>query len=69
TDGDGRKWKNGQSVPGGPVATSSTGHNVDLMLGAAGEALALLRLMTIDRAVDPVRGLPDRAVGAPTAKK
>lgn len=65
-DGDGRKWKNGQSVPGGPVSASSTGFNVDLMLGAAGESLALLRLLTLDQATDPVRGLPDRAVTAPT---
>ncbi|HZN37746.1 MAG TPA: lanthionine synthetase LanC family protein [Planctomycetota bacterium] len=68
-DGDGRKWKNGRSAPGGPVAASSTGYNVDLMLGAAGEALALLRLMTIDRAEDPVRSMPDRTVAAPRAKK
>ncbi len=68
-DGDGRKWKNGQSVPGGPVSASSTGHNVDLMLGAAGEGLALLRLMTIDTAADPVHAMPDRAVTAPAAKK
>ena len=66
-DGDGRKWKNGQSVPGGPVAASATGHNVDLMIGAAGEALALLRLMTIDREADPVHGMPDRAVAGPAA--
>lgn len=63
-DGAGRKWKNGQSVPGGPVASNSSGFNVDLMLGAAGEALALLRLITLDREQDPVRSLPDRAVGA-----
>ena len=68
-DGDGRKWKNGRSAPGGPVAANSSGHNVDLMLGAAGEALALLRLMTIDRAEDPVRAMPDRAVTVPPAKK
>jgi lantibiotic modifying enzyme len=68
-DGDGRKWKNGQSVPGGPVAADSTGHNVDLMLGAAGEALALLRLMTIEREADPVRSLPDRTVTAPAWPK
>jgi lantibiotic modifying enzyme len=67
-DGDGRKWKNGQSVPGGPVAADSKGYNVDLMLGAAGEALALLRIMTLDRAADPVRGMPDRAVAAPAKK-
>jgi hypothetical protein len=51
------------------VEASSTGYNVDLMLGAAGEALALLRLMTIDRAEDPVRAMPDRAVAVPPAKK
>ena len=68
-DGDGRKWKNGRSAPGGPVAASSSGYNVDLMLGAAGEALALLRLMTIDRAEDPVRAMPDRTVAATPAKK
>ena len=67
-DGDGRKWKNGQSVPGGPVAADSSGHNVDLMLGAAGEALALLQLLVIDREVSPVRGLPDRSIAAPAAK-
>lgn len=67
-DGDGRKWQNGQSVPGGPVAASSTAFNVDLMLGAAGEALALLRLMTLDRELDPVRGMPDRSVTAPVAE-
>jgi len=32
------------------------------MLGASGEALALLRLATLDQKVDPVRHLPDRAV-------
>lgn len=63
-DGDGRKWKNGQSVPGGPVAADTAGFNVDLMLGAAGEALALLRLLTLEQPVDPVRGMPDRAVSA-----
>lgn len=68
TDGDGKKWKNGQSVPGGPVAADSAGFNVELMLGAAGEALALLRLVTLESAVDPVRAMPDRAVRV-TAKK
>jgi lantibiotic modifying enzyme len=67
-DGDGRKWKNGRSVPGGPTAADSDGHNVDLMLGAAGEALALLRLLTLAEATDPVRSLPDRAIVATTAK-
>lgn len=67
-DGDGRKWKNGQSVPGGPVAADSSGHNVDLMLGAAGEALALLQLLVIDREVGPVRGMPDRSIAAPAVK-
>lgn len=64
-DGDGRKWKNGQSVPGGPTTANAAGHNVDLMLGAAGEALALLKVMTMERAEDPLRGMPDRAVTAP----
>jgi len=68
-DGDGRKWKNGQSVPGGPVAASSTGFNIDLMLGAAGESLALLHLLLLDRDVDPVRGMPDRAVTAHSPNK
>ena len=67
-DGDGRKWKNGQSAPGGPVAADSAGHNVDLMLGAAGEALALLQLVAIDQEVSPVRGLPDRSIAASAAK-
>ncbi len=68
TDGDGKKWKNGPSVPGGPVAADSAGFNVELMLGAAGEALALLRLVTLESAVDPVHAMPDRAVRV-TAKK
>lgn len=67
-DGDGRKWKNGQSVPGGPVAANSSGHNIDLMLGAAGEALALLELIALERADDPIRGMPDRTVTAPAAR-
>jgi lantibiotic modifying enzyme len=67
-DGDGRKWKNGQSVPGGPVAADSSGHNVELMLGAAGEALALLRVITLDSAVDPVHAMPDRVVTVPAKK-
>lgn len=67
-DGDGRKWKNGQSVPGGPVAANSSGHNIDLMLGAAGEALALLQLIALERADNPIRGLPDRTVTAPAGK-
>ena len=66
-DGDGRKWKNGPGAPG-PVAADSKGHNVDLMVGAAGEALALLRLITLDREQEPVRGMPDRAVVAPVKK-
>ncbi|HEX5052871.1 MAG TPA: lanthionine synthetase LanC family protein [Planctomycetota bacterium] len=68
-DGDGRKWLNGQSVPSGAGSADSSGYNVDLMLGAAGEALALLRLLTIDRAEDPVRAMPDRAVTVPAPKK
>jgi lantibiotic modifying enzyme len=66
-DGNGRKWKNGQTAPGGPVAADAKSCNVDLMIGAAGEALALLRVITDDRAVDPLRGMPDRAITAPAA--
>jgi lantibiotic modifying enzyme len=61
-DGDGKKWKNGASVPGGPVASDSEACNVDLMLGASGEALALLHLMTLEQKVDPIRHMPDRRV-------
>jgi lantibiotic modifying enzyme len=61
-DGDGRKWRNGAQAPGGPVASKSTDCNVDLMIGASGEALALLRLLTLTAAEDPVRHLPDRRV-------
>lgn len=64
-DGDGRKWKNGQQAPGAPVSAGAQDCNIDLMLGAAGEALALLRLLTLERAEDPIRGLPDRTVAAP----
>jgi hypothetical protein len=52
-DGNGRKWKNGASAPG-PGQADSKGHDTDLMIGAAGEALALLQL-------------PDRAVTAGAA--
>lgn len=56
-DGDGAKW------PGGAThAGANTQHHVDLMLGAPGEALALLRLLTLDVKVDPIRHLPDRRV-------
>ena len=56
-DGEGVKW------PGGAThAGANTQHGVDLMLGAPGEALALLRLLTLDVKVDPVRHLPDRRV-------
>lgn len=67
-DGDGRKWKNGQSAPGGPVAADSAACNVDLMLGAAGEAMALLRLSLLGRDTMPMRTLPDRTTAAPRAK-
>ncbi|MBL8842183.1 MAG: hypothetical protein JNL90_11725 [Planctomycetes bacterium] len=60
-DGAGVLWHQGAthdpSSGGGDGAAS-----VDLMLGAAGEALALLRLATLAEARDPVRHLPDRAV-------
>ncbi|MCC6781508.1 MAG: hypothetical protein IT457_01605 [Planctomycetes bacterium] len=62
-----RKWRNGPGVPGVPVAADDRGHNVDRMLGAAGEALTLLRLLTIDRTFDPVRVMPDRATAPATS--
>jgi hypothetical protein len=39
------------------------------MLGAAGEALALLRLLTIDSTGDPIRAMPDRAVATSAGNK
>lgn len=66
--GEGRKWKNGRSVPG-PKASDSEGHNIDLMIGAAGEAFALLQLLTIDAEWPLVRGLPDRAIAAAAKAK
>jgi len=57
-DGNGAKWKRGTTTHD----ARSDQHGVDLMLGASGEALALLRLATLDSQVDPVRHLPDRAV-------
>ncbi len=57
-DGAGAKWKRGTTTHD----ARSEQHGVDLMLGASGEALALLRLATLDQKVDPVRHLPDRAV-------
>jgi lantibiotic modifying enzyme len=60
-DGDGRKWKNGASAPG-PGKASSEGHDTDLMLGAAGEALALLQLSLLDQKELPLRRLPDRTL-------
>lgn len=60
-DGAGVLWHQGAThdpSSGGPDGAAS----VDLMLGAAGEALALLRLVTLAEARDPVRHLPDRAV-------
>lgn len=63
-DGDGLKWANGAN---GHEAGKDQ-HNVDLMLGAAGEAFALLRLATLATTPDPVVALPDRSV-APRAGK
>ncbi|MBL8725087.1 MAG: hypothetical protein JNK49_13635 [Planctomycetes bacterium] len=63
-DGDGLKWANGAN---GHQAGKDR-HNVDLMLGAAGEAFALLRLATLATNPDPMVGLPDRRV-APRAMK
>ncbi len=56
-DGDGVKWAGGATHAG-----ANKQHGVDLMLGAPGEALALLRVLTLDAKVDPVRSLPDRRV-------
>ena len=58
-DGDGRKWTNYDR----PDEDGVIYHGVSLMLGAAGEGLALLRLATIDRERDPIVHLPDRLVG------
>ncbi len=58
-DGDGVKWRNGASAH----ERSEDEFGIDLMLGASGEALALLRLATLSEPVDPVRALPDRSVG------
>jgi lantibiotic modifying enzyme len=55
-DGDGVKWANGANSYGADTAQ----HNVDLMLGASGEAFALLRVLTLDRKDDPIVSLPDR---------
>jgi lantibiotic modifying enzyme len=57
-DGDGVKWARGTTAHNAVSAQ----HGVDLMLGASGEAMALLRLATIHQKDDPVRNLPDRAV-------
>ncbi|MFO0981343.1 MAG: lanthionine synthetase LanC family protein [Planctomycetota bacterium] len=57
-DGNGVKWARGTTERG----SGNTEHGVDLMLGAAGDGLALLRLATLDRKEDPIRHLPDRAV-------
>lgn len=57
-DGEGLKWAQGATAHGATVKQ----HSLDLMLGAPGEALALLRLLTIDVKPDPVRHLPDRRI-------
>jgi len=57
-DGEGVKWLRGATHDPANAGAES----VDLMLGAAGEALALLRLATLHEPLDPVRHLPDRAV-------
>lgn len=56
--GDGLRWPQGATHQG-----SNDSFPTDLMLGTPGEALALLRLATLDQKVDPVRHLPDRRVG------
>jgi lantibiotic modifying enzyme len=55
---DGVRWARGTNAHG----AGREEHAVDLMQGAAGEALALLRLATLEVESDPVRHLPDRAV-------
>lgn len=62
-DGEGVKWARGRSAHPGSKGLCST----DLMLGAAGEGMALLRLLTIAQDPDPVCHLPDRRVTAPAA--
>jgi lantibiotic modifying enzyme len=57
-ESDGVRWARGANSHG----AGREEHPVDLMQGAAGEGLALLRLATLDMKVDPVRHLPDRAV-------
>jgi lantibiotic modifying enzyme len=57
-DGAGVKWLNGASSHD----DSAQQHGIDLMLGASGDALALLRLATLRQNPDPVWALPDRAV-------
>jgi lantibiotic modifying enzyme len=58
-DGDGLKWQTGASAHPGSAAR----YGIDLMLGTAGEALALLRLATLHQPIDPIEHLPDRSVG------
>jgi hypothetical protein len=62
-DGDGLKWTNYDR----PDENGVIYHGVSLMLGAAGEGLALLRLATIDEKEDPIVHLPDRSVAIPGA--
>ncbi|MFO1053378.1 MAG: lanthionine synthetase LanC family protein [Planctomycetota bacterium] len=57
-DDHGAKWANGSNAH----QSDRSQHGVDLMLGASGEAFALLRVLTLDAKSDPVVGLPDRAV-------
>ena len=59
-DGAGVKWVNGASSH----ESSDKEHGIDLMLGASGDAFALLRLATLRQNPDPIRSLPDRAVSA-----
>ena len=58
-DGEGLKWAQGATAHG----AQGKHHSLDLMLGAPGEALALLRVLTIDVKPDPIKHLPDRRVG------
>jgi lantibiotic modifying enzyme len=56
-DADGVRWR--------AAGRAAPRFAVDLMQGAAGGGLALLRLLTLDARPDPMRHLPDRAVAAP----
>lgn len=57
-DGEGLKWPNGRNAH----RKKASSCNVDLMLGAAGNAFVLLRLGCLGKDEDPVLSLPDRRI-------